>query len=60
MQISNQKEMTKKELENIEQFLIDKEESNDEIEVLNRVWEWIRKIYHTQGKEKLKTYDKNL
>lgn len=52
--------MTKKELEDIEQFLIDKEESNDDIEVLNRVWEWIRKIYHTQGKEKLEMYDKNL
>ena len=52
--------MTKRELEDIEQFLIDKGESDDDIEVLNRVWEWIRKIYHTQGKEKLETYNKEL
>ena len=52
--------MTKAELQEIHQFLVDMTKNNDDIEILNRLYEWIRKVYHTQGKKKLKIYDKNL
>lgn len=52
--------MTKKELQKIEEFLIEKENSNDCIEVLESAWNWLRTKYHTEGKIKLSTYNKNL
>lgn len=52
--------MTKKELQEIEEFLIDKYNSGDCIEVLERAWNWLRRKYHTEGKMKLSSYDKDL
>lgn len=52
--------MTTKELERIEEFLIDMNEADDKIDILENIYCWIRNIYHTQGKERLDTYNKNL
>ena len=52
--------MTKRELEETHQFLLDMKINEDDIEILNRIYKWVREIYHTQGKEKLEMYDKNL
>lgn len=52
--------MTKKELQDIEDFLIDKDNSEDCIEVLERAWNWLREKYHSEGKKKLSSYNKDL
>ena len=52
--------MTKAELQEIQQFLLDIKINEDDIEILNRIHRWIREIYHTQGKNKLEDYNKNL
>lgn len=52
--------MTKKELQDIEDFLIDKENSDECIEILERAWNWLRKKYHFEGKKKLSSYNEDL
>lgn len=52
--------MTKKELEIIESFLEDMNNSDDDIEVMNRAWEWLREKYHTEGPKKIENYQKDL
>jgi hypothetical protein len=45
--------MTKKELIEIEEFLIDVEESDDKIEPIERLWRWVLHKYRTEGPKKL-------
>ena len=52
--------MTKAELQEIHQFLLDVKINEDDTEILNKIHRWIRKIYHTQGKEKLEDYNEDL
>lgn len=52
--------MTKKELQEVHQFLVDMENSDDKIEIAIRAWNWLRKIYHIQGKQKIEEYDKTI
>lgn len=52
--------MTKRELQDIEDFLRDKDNSDSAIEVLERAWSWLRNKYHIEGRKKLSSYDKNL
>lgn len=52
--------MTKEELKCVESFLEDMNNSEDEIEVMTRAWEWLRRQYHTEGKKKLEDYKKDI
>lgn len=52
--------MTKEELKCVESFLEDMNHSEDDIEVMTRAWEWLRKKYHTEGPKKLESYQEEL
>jgi hypothetical protein len=52
--------MTKEELKQIESFLEDMDNSDDDIEVMTAAWEWLRRKYHTEGPKKLEDYNKDL
>ena len=52
--------MTRKELKIIESFLEDMDISNDDIEVLNSIYHWLRTVYHTEGAKKLEDYKEYL
>lgn len=45
--------MTKNELLCIQKFILDLQESDDQIEVLNNIYYWIKLIYNKQAKKKL-------
>lgn len=52
--------MNKEELKCIESFLEDMNDTEDDIEVMTRAWEWLRKKYHSEGAKKLEDYNKDL
>lgn len=45
--------MTKSELKELEELLVDVEESNDKIDLIEAVYFWCLKQYREQGKKKL-------
>lgn len=52
--------MTRNELKIIESFLEDMDNSDDDIEVLNSMFHWLRIVYHTEGPKKLEDYKEYL
>ena len=52
--------MTKEELKQIESFLEDMDNSDDEIEVMTMAWEWLRRKYHTEGPKNWKIIIKSI
>lgn len=45
--------MTKNELLEIQNFIKEMRQSDDDIEVMNRMYVWIKEKYEEQGKKKL-------
>ena len=45
--------MTKSELKELEELLVDVEESNDKMDLIEAVYFWCLKQYREQGKKKL-------